>query len=938
MTITTRVNTMASMTQQRMKLLRPEGPYDREFIAEMVTAAISGVPGVTDEERTAVLAEIEAREQITIGRPTKLKDDTDHVPWYFGQRRTAGRAFYERYARFLHENEGWGSGMLNGLDESTDAVMESIEDPHRPAPWDRRGLVLGHVQSGKTANYAGLLCKAADAGYRLLVVLAGMHNVLRLQTQLRLDRDFLGYKSTSLGSGEGLTWTGVGLIDRRPKADFLTTRDTRGDFDKARAERQGIAPESRPLLLVIKKNARILENLNAWVGDFLVGRGDTHEIPLLVIDDEADQASVDTGDQDFVNGVPDPDYEPKRINAEIRKLLKAFDKSAYVAYTATPFANILIHDQRETEEHGADLFPRSFIVNLPRPSSYIGPVEVFGIDRAEDSHHVPGILDAFREVDQTGEGWIPQDHDASHVPVYGGAERIPPSLEEAILAFVLVSAARRARRQLDKHNTMLVHVSRFKDLHRRVHGQVDQWFTELRREIRYSTGSALQQLAALWQNDFIPSAQESEANGFDTRVPMPAWPEVEAELVEVVDRIKVVVVNSDSLEPLDYDANADIGLNVIAIGGDKLSRGLTLEGLSVSYFLRASRMYDSLMQMGRWFGYRPGYVDLCRLYTTDDLRLHYRHVATAAEELREQLDQMQTLGETPERYGLKIQSHPLLLVTARNKMRYANEYEVSFSGQGKIQTVFDRDESVIRSNARITAEFLEHCGVVDEANRSMTLPNGAVVGWPGRHLWKAVAGPRVSAWLRNLRFAPESYEVSGVRMAEYIDAQVAIGELTDWTVVLVDNGRGDEKALGARRVRTTQRKKLKRAGRTPRDDRYVVGTVLDPWDESIDLDPAQFAAALELTNLARTEKGLDLEDRPGGPAIRHVRGKGDRAKGVSGDPRRGLIIIYPLDPTVPEIDIDVPIVGLVVSFPESDNARAVRYRFNTVLDRVELIA
>lgn len=937
MTITNRVNTMASMAQQRMKLLRPEGPYDREFIAEMVAAAISGVPDVTDEERRAVLAEIEAREQITIGRPSKLEDITGHVHWYFGQRRTAEQAFYKRYESFLHQYEGWGTGMLDSLDESTDSVMESIEDPLRPGPWDRRGLVLGHVQSGKTANYAGLLCKAADAGYRLLVVLAGMHNVLRLQTQLRLDRDFLGYKSTSLGAGEGLAWTGVGLIDRRPKADFLTTRDASGDFSKTRAERQGIAPESRPLLLVIKKNARILANLNAWVGDFLVGRGDTHEIPLLVIDDEADQASVDTGEQDFINGLPDPDYEPKRVNAEIRKLLKAFDKSAYVAYTATPFANILIHDQRETEEHGEDLFPRSFIVNLPRPSSYIGPVEVFGIDRGEDSHHEPGILDAFREVDQAGEDWIPQDHDASHLPAYGGGARIPPSLEEAILAFVLVCAARRARRQLNKHNTMLVHVSRFKDLHRRVHGQVDQWFSELRREIRYSTGGALQRLTTLWHIDFIPSARESEANGFDARVPMPAWSEVESELVEVVDRIKVVVVNSDSLEPLDYDANEDTGLNVIAIGGDKLSRGLTLEGLSVSYFLRASRMYDSLMQMGRWFGYRPGYVDLCRLYTTDDLRLHYRHVAMAAEELREQLDHMQALDETPERYGLKIQSHPLLLVTARNKMRYTNEYAVSFAGEGKIQTVFDRDETVIRTNARLTAEFLERCRAPSEANHSMTLPNGAVVSWPDRHLWRDVAGARISAWLRRLSFAPESYEVSGARMAEYIDAQVAIGELTSWTVVLVDNGRGIEKILGARQVRTTRRRNLDRVGRTTRADRYVVGTVLDPWDESIDLDPAQFAAALELTNLARAEKGLDPEDRPGGPAIRRIRGKGDPTKGISGDPRRGLVIIYPLDPTIPEIDVEVPIVGLVVSFPESDKARAVRYRFNTVLDRLELV-
>ena len=445
MAITPKVNIIAAMAQQRMKLLRPEGPYDRQFISEAVAAVTAGLPDIADDERRTAIADIEAREQVTIGRTTRLKDDTGHVDWYFGQRRSEGRQFYDRYATFLHQSEGWGSGLLAALDESTDTVMELLEDPHRPGQWDRRGLVLGHVQSGKTGNYAGLLCKAADAGYRLLIVLAGMHNVLRLQTQLRLDRDFLGYKSTSVGSPEGFTWVGVGMLDRRPRADFLTTRTPNGDFNRAAADRAGIAPESRPLLLVVKKNAKILENLNAWVGDFLGPRGDTKEIPLLMVDDEADQASVDTGEQDFIDGVPDPEYEPKRVNGAIRKLLKAFDKSAYVAYTATPFANILVHDQRATEEHGADIFPRSFIINLPRPSSYVGPVEVFGIERPDENERREGGLDAFREVNQAQETWMPQDHDRTHVPIFGGAERIPPSLEEAILAFILVGAARRAR-------------------------------------------------------------------------------------------------------------------------------------------------------------------------------------------------------------------------------------------------------------------------------------------------------------------------------------------------------------------------------------------------------------------------------------------------------------------------------------------------------------
>jgi hypothetical protein len=930
-----RVNTIAAMAQQRMKLLRPDGPYDRQFIASAVDVATADVPGVTDDERRAAVAEIEAREQVSIGRATKLRDDADHRDWYFGQRRAEGRLFYERYETFLHQSEGWGAPILKSLDESTDSVMESLEDPLRAGSWDRRGLVLGHVQSGKTANYAGLLCKAADAGYRLLVVLAGMHNVLRLQTQLRLDRDFLGYKSTSLGTGDGLAWVGVGHVDRRPRADFLTTRDAKGDFDKNRAERAGIAPESRPLLLVVKKNARILANLNAWVGDFLVGRGDTREIPLIVIDDEADQASVDTGDQDIVDGVPDPDYEPKRVNAEIRKLLDAFDKTAYVAYTATPFANILVHDQGETDQHGPDLFPRSFIVNLPRPSSYVGPIEVFGIERAGQA---PGkILDAFREVDQAAENWIPQDHDRSHVPCFSGAERIPPSLEEAILAFVLVCAARRARGQMNKHNSMLVHVSRYKDLHEAVHAQVELWFSHVKRELRYSPGPILERLVTLWNNDFVPSAAESAANGFEPRSPLPPWAAVQSELIEAADRIHPVIVNSDSLEPLDYEAHAETGLNVIAIGGDKLSRGLTLEGLSVSYFLRASKMYDSLMQMGRWFGYRPGYVDLCRLYTTDDLRLHYRHIATASEELREQLDHMQALRETPERYGLKIQSHDVLLVTARNKMRHTNEYQVSFAGQGKIQTVFDRDTSVIRQNAQLTGTFLRSIGQASESNRTITLPDQSTVSWRGRHVWRGVAGATVSSWLRSMHFAPESYDVSGLRMAEYIDAQILNGELTHWTVALPTTLKGTELMLGDLKVRTIRRGVLDRAGRTIRKDRYVVGTILDPWDESIDLEPAEFIAALKLTNQERSAKGLNPEERPSGPAIRAVRGKGAPDEGVPGDPRRGLVIVYPLDPAAASITVDVPIVGLVVSFPESPTARAVRYRFNTVLDRLDQV-
>jgi hypothetical protein len=227
---------------------------------------------------------------------------------------------------------------------------------------------------------------------------------------------------------------------------------------------------------------------------------------------------------------------------------------------------------------------------------------------------------------------------------------------------------------------MLVHVSRFKDVHQKVYAQVDQWVTQIKRVLKYRVAAdhVNTMLRKLWEDDFAPTSAQIRARdeGRDPRAT--TWLEVERHLAVAADKIRVQVVNGDMRDAIDYEGNAENGLSLIAIGGDKLSRGLTLEGLSVSYFLRASRMYDSLMQMGRWFGYRPGHIDLCRLYVTPDLELWFRRVASAAEELRGGLDHMAMIGAVPEQFGLRIQSHDILLVTAPNKMRHAREFQVSF--------------------------------------------------------------------------------------------------------------------------------------------------------------------------------------------------------------------------------------------------------------------
>src|SRR5262249_13701642 len=347
----------------------------------------------------------------------------------------------------------------------------------------------------------------------------------------------------------------------------------------------------------------------------------------------------------------------------------------------------------------------------------------FGVDR-EDGGPTEDPLPLIRHIGQEEEGWIEEGHKKEFVPRYEGEACIPPSLQDAILSFILVCAARAARGQASQHHSMLVHVSRYKGVEGLVFTEVEEGLDDTRRQLRYGVGAEelRRRLRVLWESDFVVPSREVRARQTGRDLHATVWDDVEPHLTAAADKIKMQVVNSDMRDAIDYEANAEHGLSIIAIGGDKLSRGLTLEGLAVSYFLRASRMYGSLMQMGRWFGYRPGYVDLCRLYLTPDLELWFRHVANASEELRGRLDHMAMIGATPEQYGLRIQSHDILLVTAPNKMLHSRQFLVSFQGEGKIQTVFFREEIPNQRNAEAVAAFLARLGAASETDPSRERP------------------------------------------------------------------------------------------------------------------------------------------------------------------------------------------------------------------------
>src|SRR5260221_2450734 len=333
-------------------------------------------------DREGVIDELIRRFSVWIGQDATLISTVGHVEWLTATRKRDWR-YWQRYREWLERRLSFRA--VEALDESSGVVLGLLEDPEREGPWDRRGLVVGHVQSGKTGHFTGLIGKAADAGYKIVIVLAGLHNNLRSQTQVRLDEGFLGFETNPI-STQSLRVIGVGEIDSdgRIRPNYATNRGDNGDFNASASRNLGITPEQRPWLFVVKKNKSVLSQLYGWIRDHVADTTEqatgikvvTH-LPLLLIDDEADHASVDTGERVIgPDGQPDEEHQPTAINRAIRRILRSFTRSAYVGYTATPFANIFIHERGETTAEGPDLFPASFIVNLAAPSTYVGPAIV----------------------------------------------------------------------------------------------------------------------------------------------------------------------------------------------------------------------------------------------------------------------------------------------------------------------------------------------------------------------------------------------------------------------------------------------------------------------------------------------------------------------------------------------------------------------------------
>jgi hypothetical protein len=918
-------------------MLRQRGGDGRTFfspaeIAEVVTELLS-MPTFSGLDRDRLIGELESRFTVLAPHHKALGSNDDHKAWLPAKLGTMAWRYWDRYKLFLTET--LPDSALQSLDRVSRDVLERLEDPDRPGSWDRRGLVMGHVQSGKTANYIGLVCKAADAGYKVIIVLTGMHSSLRSQTQIRLDEGFLGFKSQPRTGGdmEAFIAVGVGKLDSSIKANTGTNRTEKGDFNRTVANQFGISPGGLPLIFVVKKNGRVLDNLLSWIRscadaeDPEYHRRYVRNVPMLLIDDEADIASIDTREQRFdQQGKPDPDHNPTEINKLIRKILGSFERVGYVGYTATPFANIYIHDGGRTRELGDDIFPRSFIISIPPASNYFGPARVFGIPPGDDAglDEVPALPivtpvsdHADSEFSNEEHGWVPPKLVAKteHVPLFEGVRQIPPSLREAILVFVMAIAVRRLRSVNPLHNSMLVHVVRYTNPQAIVSEEIGSALNDIVQRLRHGDGDRTPtmraEFRALWDGDVVPKNHACAAIlGAEVVRSLPKWDEVEGILLDSASSIKVRTINGTAGDVLDYDSHKETGLNVVAVGGDKLARGLTLEGLTVSYFLRASRMYDTLMQMGRWFGYRDGYIDLCRLYTAREIIEWFTHIATASEELRREFDLMVSAGGTPKDYGLKVRSHPVLLVTSAVKMRNGTQMRLSYSGDISETITFDRGTAWIARNFSATENWLLRLGAPSSSD--------------GGYTWTGKTAAEVLGFLGSYVSHADAIRANTGLLGRYIRKQNEQGELVDWTILLCSSNADTARmvTVAGKSVSLFKRAEFPEQ---QRDDRYKIRRLVSPRDELRDLTESQRKAALDAT-IAAWEADPDKDpaaERPTAPSGRQVR--------IARPKTRALLMLYPLDPTNAHMGEEVkPIIGLAISFPNSDTAAEIVYTVNNV--------
>ncbi|MGN8245950.1 Z1 domain-containing protein [Cellulomonas soli] len=794
--------------------------------------------------------DVEAREIVQLREPLGISRE-GRVPWYTGPRPSDVNWPYleKRLGRTV------GPEATAKIDAASSKVVAMLDHPATPA-FSSKGLVVGHVQSGKTSNFTSVICKAADRGYRMFIVMSGIHNALRTQTQARLADDIVASNPTM--------WHQLTSAER--------------DFMPPAYAASLLAGNEQALLLVVKKNAVVLRKLRAWLR---TASEHLANVPTLIIDDEADQATVAT----------------KTINPLISGIMESLPKACYVGYTATPFANLLI-DPSDTK----DFYPRDFILSLERSAAYQGPETLFGRDAmdGEDPADVPGGMDMVRDIPVTELASL-RPRSRSEVPDF--RPEITASLRRAIMWFWLATAARRVRDGEVRHSSMLVHAHS----DTLVHDSFAAPLRRLRATVLEALGSCSPELRSeflhLWEAETqrVPAVELGEMPiGFD---------EVELVLASVVTDTKVILDHYRSQDRLNYDGGPQ---TVIAVGGNTLSRGLTLEGLVVSFFVRSADVYDTLLQMGRWFGYRPGYSDLPRIWMPTEVREWFMHLATVEAEMRKEIDRYLVEHKSPLEMAVRIRSHPKMKITAPSKMADAVRAAAAYGGQlieSRYFPVAPRD----KASAWFAANAVAVEALVKACDRSVSAePHAGPDGDPGRILWHGVPSSVVMSFIHSYSFHEKSVEADPALLIQYMQARARAGGLGRWNVAVMGRPASEtEKAIQLPDGRAIGMVRRSRLANTKDLAHADIKTLSGSRDEAVDLHVPP--------------------DWDGTGRSAYARLREQQA------PETGLLMLYPIDPvSAPSakyrVALDAPATvvwgaALVFPRPSAGDDVAVEYDF-----------
>ncbi|WP_418602141.1 Z1 domain-containing protein [Mycolicibacterium sp. SCSIO 43805] len=766
-------------------------------------AAIYASLGFSDEVAAAFTARVEVFEAPAIVISKVFE------PWYAKERKLRTSVYWDDYEAYLRDVKKWPAPSISSLDETTTEVIERLSRPTRPEAKQTKGLVVGYVQSGKTANFTGVVAKGIDAGYRLIIVLTGTIEILRAQTQRRMDMELMGVENILAGQdpndpavakeldyqqdeewkaerfvkhGDALTLPGVVEIARvtSHRSDYKRLPQAMTKLKFARKNKQKPLNDEENLfhsgayVAVIKKNSAPLKKL---IQDLKPLKNDLAELPVLIIDDESDQASVDTTNPAKWKKGSAENRKRTTINGLITEILHICPRAQYVGYTATPFANVFVDPDDER-----DLFPADFVLSLHRPPGYMGVREFHDVGKRWDDE----------------ERTVANSNELAHIrPLVGDADTDPAGrieeLQEALDAWVLAGAIKKYREANSglryRHHTMLVHESVKKNDHTVTAADVRSLWSKA----KFNSSEGFARLEKLYNDDFLP-VMKARADG----APIPGTfeklkPFIGTALAAItIDGDPVLIVNSDKeiqaqQKKLDFEADK---VWRILVGGTQLSRGFTVEGLTISYFRRKAGQADTLMQAGRWFGFRPGYQDLVRLYirrdSNVDLYEAFEALLMDEEAFRAELSQYAGFDEDdmpllePRQIPPLVSQHlPWLKPTARNKMWNA---VIANKAPTDIQDLYGLPERGSKENHKNFADVV--VPLLAHATTDVELPYelDGKAGLKQRARIGVVGAQEFGQLFDQLAWHPE-YEANIKAFRGFIKKATDDQKITDWAVV-----------------------------------------------------------------------------------------------------------------------------------------------------------